>query len=355
MRCFLLCFSFFFVLDCAGNSAHNKNSPFFWTAQKDGKTHHLLGTIHKGINFQDLSCSEAIKDRLQNSRHLFMELDLAPAVEADPSKMEGARSNFKKAFQVKMSARGESAFWKSLTEEQKTLLQQRHELNRQYLLSPENIKEDIKKFNREEVSANLAQFCALTIEQKEPPKLLDVEIYALALQYSIKRSTLETFGDQARVVSGFKELFRNYLTEEAMQESALEGINDFDEFCSNLKSDFQKQNQIISKTAKAYKKGTLDLEDLINNDIQNILSRFAQYNIPSSKKLAFKKDYKKIFTQKLLKERHDKWLPQIVSAHQDYDSFFVAVGLLHLTGEDNILNRLKEAGFEIKRFSCQEK
>ena len=357
---YLLGFSFFFLLNCEGGSAQNKESsieknPYFWTAKKEGKTHHLLGTIHLGLDLEDLPCSETVKNRLQNSRLLLTEIDLAL------EQTEKTSQNQQQQILSDILKREESAFWKSLTEERKNLLLQRYESNRPHIQIPsENIKEVVKRLGGDEVSFNLFVFCLETQEQQTVP-VLDHQIYQLAGEYSVDRAGLSAKEEQMqtmfRVLQIQQDFIASNLTEEIFKESLLKAIDNFDAFCSNLKSEFKKGNQILTETVKAYKEGSLNIDILISRQLQDFLAKFSQYNIPQSKKSAFKKDYKKIFNQKVLKERNEKWLSQIVSAHQKYDSLFIAVGAAHFIGEYDILNKLKKEGFEIKRFSpqCEEK
>ena len=50
------------------------NKPYFWKAEKNGKTSYFLGTIHNGISLDELFCSDVILTKLKNSDLVFTEL-----------------------------------------------------------------------------------------------------------------------------------------------------------------------------------------------------------------------------------------------------------------------------------------
>ena len=58
-----------FTVSCSSDS-----KPYFWKAEKDGKTSWLLGTYHNGISLNELLCSDAILVKLKNSDLVLTEL-----------------------------------------------------------------------------------------------------------------------------------------------------------------------------------------------------------------------------------------------------------------------------------------
>ncbi len=380
MKYFILCgLSVFLFVNCVGSFL--TKGPFFWTAKKDGKTHHLLGTMHINLDIEDLQCSEVIKDRLQNSRLLFTEINM------DSFQTQKTLQNTPQQGLQNLEEKGESAFWKSLTEEQKNILLRKYtELFSQNIknLNPENIKETLTKFNRNETGAVLINICLAINEQKKQQALqlkfknkraliteqqkqfllqsLDSQVYQLASQYAVDQAGLEIVEEHFEIIKDVNQVYQDFvysnLIAGLLEENFLKEKEDFNDFCSNLKSvlkeNRKKREQLIIKMSKDIKEGIFDHEKRI--DLNLILDSLAQYNIPDTTRQAFVKSYKKHINQKILKDRHEKWLPQIIQAHQEYDSFFIAVGLFHFIGEYDMLNLLKKEGFKIKRFSreCQE-
>ena len=338
-----------------------EKGPYFWTAMKDGKTHHLLGTIHKAVDIEDLQCSEIITDRLQNSHLLFTEVNM------DPSSLKaGVQKKLRSTPQRLNFKEEESAFWKSLTEQQKNILLEKYtEFLRQKSqnLTVEKIRETLKKLNRQQINYFLSASClntkAPSISQVEKFFLqsLDFQVYQLASQYSVDQTHLETFEEQIEIQKSLYQSGQDILhlsfTEEVLQEGSLKRIENFDEFCASIKNKREGVEQSIIKISKDYREGTLSMEHLMINMVHNILTLFY---VPDTERQKFVEVYKENFYQKMLKERHDKWIPQIIQSHQEYDGLFIATGVAHFIGKYNILNLLETEGFEVKRFSpeCQE-
>jgi uncharacterized protein YbaP (TraB family) len=71
----LLVFLVFFSTACKSEPVKTIECPYYWSVEKDGKTTHLLGTIHGGV------------DAKQLPKHVWADLERAPAVaiEADVS------------------------------------------------------------------------------------------------------------------------------------------------------------------------------------------------------------------------------------------------------------------------------
>lgn len=64
-------YSFLLVLTVSCSSG---NRPFFWKAEKEGKTSYFLGTYHWGISLDELLCSEVILSKLKSSDLVLTEL-----------------------------------------------------------------------------------------------------------------------------------------------------------------------------------------------------------------------------------------------------------------------------------------
>ena len=62
----------FFVVSCN----IGPKGPFFWKAEKEGKTFYILGTIHEGVGLEDLQCSQVISDILDQSNLLWTEVNM---------------------------------------------------------------------------------------------------------------------------------------------------------------------------------------------------------------------------------------------------------------------------------------
>ena len=54
-----------------------------------------------------------------------------------------------------------------------------------------------------------------------------------------------------------------------------------------------------------------------------------------------------VFDEVLLKRRNHAWMPRILSREEE--QLVVAVGALHLSGEEGVLNLLAQAGYALTR------
>lgn len=74
-KCFFLYFFLLFWLtSCGALFTFSTHKPYFWKAEKEGKTSHLLGTMHYGISLNELPCSNAIINQLKESDLVLTEL-----------------------------------------------------------------------------------------------------------------------------------------------------------------------------------------------------------------------------------------------------------------------------------------
>ena len=70
-----LYFSLLFLLaSCGELFTFSIHKPYFWKAEKEGKTSYLLGTMHYGISLEELPCSDTILKELKESDLVLTEL-----------------------------------------------------------------------------------------------------------------------------------------------------------------------------------------------------------------------------------------------------------------------------------------
>ena len=356
MRVILFIGLLFFISYGAGGS----QGPFFWTAEKDGKTHHILGTMHVNLNFEDLQCFETIKARLKKSQILFTELNINNfAVDLQENRSQDIQT------------REESALWKSLKESEKEfVLKKMVELNKAvdpsletYYSTEEELeasfKEILKKLSREEILGTLQLSCKSAEAKSSDKKLqetLDNKVFQFATEHSINRMPLETVEDVYPLFKSLLKIIEEFLLsldESIYQESISKAAKDFDGFCSDISKAKELVERLQTDMIMKYKSGALDISFYLDSTFELIFSQLTQYNISNSAKESFKKDVSNIVSEKLLKERNEKWLPKILSAHNSYNNIFVATGAGHFIGEYDVLNLLKKEGFVIKRFSSE--
>ena len=73
---FIFCWVFVFTVSCGQSKL---SQPFFWKAEKEGKVHHLLGTVHVGVSLYEIPCADEIVKQIDNSDLVFLERLSPPA------------------------------------------------------------------------------------------------------------------------------------------------------------------------------------------------------------------------------------------------------------------------------------
>ncbi len=81
-------------------------------------------------------------------------------------------------------------------------------------------------------------------------------------------------------------------------------------------------------------------------NIENSLNKYKQG------KWLFSEDMEGEFYEHALKDRNEKWMAKFLSAYNNYNNIFVAVGVAHFIGPFNLIDMLKEAGFSVEQMSC---
>ena len=65
---------FLFFVPLFASSSVKGQGPFFWQIERDGKSSYVLGTMHSGVNFEELQCHEEIKEHLVSADFLLTEV-----------------------------------------------------------------------------------------------------------------------------------------------------------------------------------------------------------------------------------------------------------------------------------------
>ncbi|MCD8072735.1 MAG: TraB/GumN family protein [Alistipes sp.] len=197
------------------------------------------------------------------------------------------------------------------------------------LLSPEDYKK-LDAIMTEDFGAGLDQFGAL-----KPAMINTMAVqlayakahpgFNLATHVTIDGYVQNVGREQGKEIVGLEtieeqvELLLNYEPLEAQAESLL---------CS-LENDEYGMEQLKLLT-EYYSEGKLAQMHELANDTEND-------PCPSSEE----------FKLMLIKMRNDKWMEQIPSLMGE-GSAFIAIGALHLTGEEGLINQLRQAGFTVE-------
>jgi hypothetical protein len=94
-----------------------------------------------------------------------------------------------------------------------------------------------------------------------------------------------------------------------------------------------------------------DIKDL-PKDLDSMTTAWRSGNSKSLFETGIKpmmEDYPQVY-QSLLVERNNNWLPKIENLIKHPEEKFILVGALHLVGDDGLLQKLKEKGYQVKQF-----
>lgn len=110
----------------------------------------------------------------------------------------------------------------------------------------------------------------------------------------------------------------------------------------------QEQMEIVSN---------MPIEDQINDlktttasmlrDYNKLLEAYLAQDLAALKKQAYEHDSMESMEVELLTKRNDRWVKDIQDKIGE-KSYFIAVGAMHLVGEDGLINQLQSAGYTVE-------
>ena len=320
--------------------------PFFGKWKKMEKHLIILGTMHIGVTFEELQCSNEIKSHLDHSDLLLTEM------------------NQNQVSQMFMSQSGED--FQSLSEENQgffkdKVAQMRSKGLLQEDFNVENLsffglgqlmpriclselsKEDLVKFV-EQLENEAQQSLTKEMEFDVNSPMMDFQIQQIAQSKDISQAYLDDveaiktlfFGDDGSnlIVGQFDEFIKNY--EKKMRSQC--------NYQNLLKERKEQKIQILTnhlqKMIELYKSGE---GKLLNEHIKSMSGPDASDRV---------QEIQEFVNQKLLKSRNKQWIEKIVESHEDNDSVFIAAGLGHFIEYSNVLDMLKDKGFSVKRLKA---
>lgn len=96
----------------------------------------------------------------------------------------------------------------------------------------------------------------------------------------------------------------------------------------------------------AYLKKTLAIADSLDNDSRILTKAYLTGDMTAMYKMAYKYPLFKKDMDKLLKDRNDKWLKKLPKLFKQPQ--FIAVGALHLAGEEGLVYQLQKMGYTVE-------
>ena len=310
--------------------------PFFYKADKEGKSLYLLGTLHSE-NLDNLQCHSPIMSFLEDSDLLFTEsegemlLQVAQEIYADASEFADHEFN-----NLNENSK------RSLMDILKSITQNSHS-NEEYIA-----------FLQQHNFWFIAYFILKPCISPETSQLMqregiamDSEIQLIADSLSIPQAFLDDADDLKEINFLLNSPFQDHLF---TAKNFISLIDDYDQFCNKNKDNMHSFITFMTMFQNLYQTGEAngdDIEDSLKLLYQksSLHHSFFDRSVPEDKSL-------KAFKDTVLKKRNQKWIEKTRQSHENNDSVFIATGLAHLLGSDNILDMLREDDFSIQRMDA---
>ena len=283
---FITCF-----LSCTNLSAYreitttNHSSwPYFYLVKKDGKTHYILGEMHVTVALDELPCADEIKHHLQKSNVLFSE---------------------------------KSNVWNILFQNERT-----NELDPEL----EHL------YTQNGIDVFIAQN-DLAFRSFSPPvqKFFTERGISDKLTYPGYNIAIE----KLCITSAYGPLtVQKSIPEDMIKLAKLQGIpiKPLDTPELRLKFNELYTLESIESDVQTFSECPKNIQDLKSYYLSdqvleiNLLEKFISLG---------------------LRNRNHEWLSKFLLAHKEYSQIFISAGSLHFTGPDNLLDMLREEGFEV--------
>ena len=287
----------------AGVEKSQIRHPYFWKVEKDGKTSHLLGTLHKPVSIGELPCSHKIRHHLENSDLVFVEIN---------HRSERSRKAVETQKQWMLSKNGKEF----------QLLSKKS----QEFLKSKGVSERLNFFGYNVVLTNL---CAHGVDDIDGLRL-DEKITDIAYSKGIPVRELDDFHRKYKRVMGEHrkkaDTYKGLSNAQFIVEAQLlnRRMDYFFIVCPSLQEFFIMEN---------YKFGNGMA------DIKRALDRLTQFQ----RMRQFERWGK----------RNIQWVNRFGEAHQNHDRIFLVGGLGHFVGSVSLIDMLKHKGYTVEPVTCK--
>jgi len=261
-----------------------------WVAKKSGNTVYLGGTIHL-LRPSDYPLPQEYQVAYLNSDEIFLEADVS--VMEDP------------AFQSTII---ETLFYKDGKNLKSELTPEAYQALASYAeksLLPMQMLESMKPF--------------LVIQTLIVGEFLKMGFTPMGVDVHFQKQALE----DKKILGYFETVEEQLKMFDAMSEDGSS------EFVLSQLEEMQGMEAMIEKLLNVWRKG----------DAKQIHALFVD---------EMKKEFPEIY-KVLLTDRNNRWMPKIENMFSDHDSEFILVGVAHLIGEDGLVEKLRQKGYDVQK------
>ena len=323
----------FYFFSLTMNPAHSSSWPYFYSMEHKGKAAYLLGTVHVGAAFQDLACSDKILESLKASDLVFLEARQDLTLKLSWEEMAKALfGSFEE--REKIHSRLSPEEIQTLEDSRIMLIEGliKPTLPYQFVdeereppsaLSP--AARDFLNSRGIAVSENfvdiLYSLMVSSIHEAVYPhfEFLDVEIARIA---QAENKPIAALDDKSKILAELREIPPSPRPLMEINSLILEAvIENYSQRAERNKAAFQSQ-------AEAYLRGEFALppRQYLNEKIKEVMHS----------------------------RRNRRWVKKLLEALESpaHKNVFLAAGLLHFIGDDNILEMLREEGASVRPVDC---
>lgn len=309
--------------------------PFFYKADKEGKSLYLLGTVHSE-NLDNLQCRSPIMSFLEDSDLLFTEAEVEMLIQVAKELAADGISADQEFNSLNENSK------RSLVDILKSITQNSH--------SDEKYIAFLQKHNFWYIAMSIIKPCISPETRQHMQREgipMDIEIQLIADSLIIPQASLDDADDLKDVNLLLGTPFQDHLF---TAKDFISLIDDYNQFCNKNKSNMHSFFKSMAIFQNLYQTGETngdDIEDTLKLQYQNSSLHHSFFDRPVLEGESFKS-----FKDRLLKKRNQKWIEKIRQSHENNDSVFIGMGLAHLLGSDNILDMQRENDFSIQRMDA---
>ncbi len=271
----------------APRTARITEEPFVWTVTKDGKTSHIMGTIHVGVTL-DEALPPALQDEAANARVLMLEID--------PSDVDAAA--MLTAARLPEGERQDQLYPPGVW----------HEIANQ--LNTTMNEQTLRTLRPWFTMLMLLQAVVGRMHDGAPPEGMDMTLFRMAGETGVTMQPLETVQDQVNALASPPDAEVAQMVTEMVQ-------------------DIQSGENELETLLEAYRSADLARIGMILLD-------------PDERERAPE------FHAALIDRRNEAWMAPLQQELARGEAF-IAVGLGHLVGPEGILARLRNVGYTVER------
>lgn len=332
------------------NPVHATAKPFAYSAEKDGKIIHLLGTMHFSVSIEELPCSNEILDLLNTSDLIFAEVQ-----KSDLILFRHLGDNTRRFLTA--SADEREKILNTLSEKERKIVSQIFE----------SYNSQINKMIPRIFNIRFID------KEREPFEALNPEFRNLLINHGvdIHGSYVDHLHSLFKILSfkGFSGPQLDFFIAEIAlsQNISIKSLDDNEKLViGDLMDVLSPQSENASEMEKPEMEINSDMVNamatrflkMTNNDAIIALTKQLKQLYLSGKKEDVLKYAANALNDKakelLLKKRNELWFQKLKEAFEshEYQNIFFAGGVVHLLGPFNILDMLEEEGFIIQRLTC---